>query len=237
MGSGLQARHDALVGVVGVLFDFDGPLCHLFDTTSASFVARELWTFIKEAGLPPVISVPPDKRGSPLDILKGAAADWSDLDDVGLLERHLAEWEYRAAGGAKETDGAAELVGALHLERIPIAITTNNSEAAVRRHLKKWGMAEPFQDRIHGRLSVRAGKPLKVKPDPDCIERALAGIGTEDRGKILMIGDSPDDVAAAGRAGVRFLGFQNPDGNTGLQDAYPHLRPIEHLGELARGLG
>ncbi|MFJ4851162.1 HAD family hydrolase [Streptomyces sp. NPDC088733] len=221
---------------MGVLFDFDGPLCHLFATTTARFVAGELWNFIEESGLPPVDSVPPEKHDSPLDVLKGAAADWTDLKAVGSLEGELARLELQAVEGARETDGAEKLVRALWRERIPMAITTNNSESAVERHLENCGMVDAFQGRIHGRQSVRPGFPLRVKPDPDCIERALVGIGQVDRRNILMIGDSPDDVAAAESAGIRFLGFQNPDGNTGLQDAYPNLRPIRRLGDLTRGL-
>lgn len=235
MGSGIQARHDALTGVVGVLFDFDGPLCHLFATTPAKYVANELRAFIGREGLPPVTSVPPEKWDSPLDILKGALTEWGDAEAVKQLELHLTEWEHSAVAGAKETDGAAQLVEALWSAGIPMAITTNNSVTAVRRHLDNCGMIYAFEGSIHGRLAGK-GAPLRLKPDPDCIERALAGIGPVDRESVLMIGDSPDDVAAAESAAVRFLGFQNPDGNTGLQDAYPGLPLVHRLGDLVRGL-
>ncbi|MFE0629778.1 HAD family hydrolase [Streptomyces sp. NPDC058864] len=224
-----QALHD----VAGVLFDFDGPLCHLFATVSAPSVARELWTFIERERLPALDTVPIGKRQSPVDIFKGAVDKWEDPRDVARLERRLTKWERRAVEGAKATDGAVELVRSLH-GRVPMAITTNNSEKAVRRHLEICDIAKEFGERIHGRPGMRGGRPRKprLKPDPDCIERALSDFGPVDRAKVLMIGDSPDDVEAALSAGVRFLGFQNPDGNTVLTDRYPGIPLVHHLAEL-----
>jgi phosphoglycolate phosphatase-like HAD superfamily hydrolase len=48
-----------------------------------------------------------------------------------------------------------------------------------------------------------------------------------------MIGDSPADVIAANRAGVRFLGFENPhvDDNQELREVFPGTI-VEHLDEI-----
>jgi phosphoglycolate phosphatase-like HAD superfamily hydrolase len=45
------------------------------------------------------------------------------------------------------------------------------------------------------------------KPEPDIVEAALSRAGC-DAGSVLMLGDTPFDVAAAARAGVRVVGLR-----------------------------
>jgi len=47
------------------------------------------------------------------------------------------------------------------------------------------------------------------KPHPDLLLKALGHFGAEP-GEALYVGDAPLDREAAGRAGVRFLGFRTP---------------------------
>ncbi|MEU1537273.1 HAD-IA family hydrolase [Actinacidiphila glaucinigra] len=192
-------------GVKVVLFDFDGPLCDLFAVYTAEAVAehmkgylrRERWLlseFTSYTDTHQLLYDVAERDDIPVDIRRG-------LDDV------LVEAERQAAKAARPTEGAAELVEFLARVQLPIAITTNNSAAAVRVYLKKHGLDRPFGERIFGR-----GAPRLMKPDPDCLLKAMRHIGSEgDPGNCLMIGDSVRDLEAADGAGVRFLAYAAAD--------------------------
>ncbi|MFB7286455.1 HAD family hydrolase [Actinacidiphila glaucinigra] len=219
-----------LADVEGVLFDFDGPLCHLFAPKGAERVAEQLREFIDRERLP---AVRPEKEHSPIDILREAARTWPDFEAVALLEGALTSLEEECAKEAVMTTGAAVLVKAIKIEGIPVAITTNNSEKAVRACLARHRLNPLFDLHVYGRRNMAEGHPLLLKPDPACIERAIGGLGLAHPERCLMIGDSPADVQAAKSADVRFLGFENPhvDDNQELRKGYRGTI-VEHLDEI-----
>jgi HAD superfamily hydrolase (TIGR01509 family) len=47
----------------------------------------------------------------------------------------------------------------------------------------------------------------KSKPHPDIFEAALARLGDPPKSKIIVVGDTPYDAEAAGKAGLRTIGF------------------------------
>lgn len=220
-----------LSGVRGVLFDFDGPLCHLFAPKGAAWVAEQLHEFIAREGLP---AVRPERENSPIDVLREAALAWSNLGSLTALEEELARLEQHCAEGATETDGAEGLVRAFVEGGVQIAITTNNSEAAVGVYLERCGLAAPFGPHVYGRQTVSPDGRLLLKPDPGCISRALRALRASEPDRYLMIGDSSADVVAAQRAGVRFLGFENPhvDDNQELRRDFPDLTIVPTLNEI-----
>ncbi|WP_423509349.1 HAD family hydrolase [Streptomyces xinghaiensis] len=121
---------------------------------------------------------------------------------VAELERLLAAEEVRAAASAEPTPYADELVQRLHATGHALAVTTNNTAGAAEAYLERRGLAELFRPHIHGRVT----EPWLLKPDPDCLHRALRSTG-HDAAMALMIGDSTADLLAARAAGVRFLGY------------------------------
>ncbi|WP_431962120.1 HAD family hydrolase [Actinacidiphila sp. bgisy160] len=192
-------------GVNVVLFDFDGPLCDLFAVYTADAVAERMKKYLR------------CKRRLLTDFASYTDThqllyDVAERDDIPGrigrgLDRVLVRAERRAAKVARPTEGAAELVELLARARLPIAITTNNSAAAVRIYLKKHGLARPFGERIFGREA-----PQLMKPDPHCLLKAMRQIGSGgDPGNCLMIGDSVRDLKAASSAGVRFLAYAAHD--------------------------
>ncbi|MEU1620642.1 HAD family phosphatase [Streptomyces sp. NPDC005722] len=192
-------------GVKVVLFDFDGPLCDLFAVYTAEAVAERMKDYLRrERWLLSEFASYTDTH----QLLYDVAAH----DDIpgGVrrgLDEVLVEAERQAAKVARPTDGAAELVEFLAGAELPIAITTNNSAAAVRVYLKKHGLEPPFGERIFGRKA-----PRLMKPDPHCLLEAMRYLGFEgDPGNCLMIGDSVRDLKAARSAGVRFLAYAVPD--------------------------
>jgi len=53
-----------------------------------------------------------------------------------------------------------------------------------------------------------ASDARKSKPDPDIVEAAIEESGIE-AANLVMIGDTPYDIEAAGRAGIRAIGFRS----------------------------
>jgi len=86
----------------------------------------------------------------------------------------------------------------------------------VERYLQTRLTGELFAGHVHGRS---AEGELRLKPDPDCLLRALSSTGAPAEGA-LMIGDAPRDLEAARAAGVAFLGYaRNPRKAAELSDA------------------
>jgi HAD superfamily hydrolase (TIGR01549 family) len=196
-----------LRGVDAVLFDFDGPLCHLFDAYPAADVAEEMKRFLRAAAeLPEAFEF--EAYDDTHLLLHDAAA--SDVPHPVLtgLEALLSKAEERAAAKAPDTAGAVNLIRTLHRANRPIAIATNNSPGAVRVYLKIHGVEGEFDGKIFGRGS----DPQLMKPDPSCLTRALRELEMETTaGNCLMIGDSVNDLLAARGAGVPFLAYAKSD--------------------------
>jgi phosphoglycolate phosphatase-like HAD superfamily hydrolase len=185
-----------------VLFDFDGPICNLFQQRPSSSIAERLRRAAARGDghddwLP--------ETDDPLEILRAAFLQ-PVLVERGIardIERALTDEEIAAAPGAFPTAYADALVRTLAATGRRMAVTTNNSQQAVERYLETRLTGELFAGRIHGR---NAEGELRLKPDPDCLLRALKSTGTPAR-EALMIGDAPRDLEAARAAGVAFLGY------------------------------
>lgn len=180
-----------------VLFDFDGPMCRLFAGRPAPGIARHLRALVDDRGA----ALTPGARSTddPQVVLR-AVEPGSEL--ARLLERTLTEEETRAVDSAAPTDHADRLVRTLVETGRRVAVTTNNSEAAVDRYLSSRGLTDFFPGAVHGRQDdVRL-----LKPHPDCLYRALAATRTPAE-RALMIGDTVNDLLAARAAGVPFVGY------------------------------
>ena len=47
----------------------------------------------------------------------------------------------------------------------------------------------------------------RSKPDPDIFQAAMQRLGSPDAGQVIVIGDTPYDAEAAGKAGLRTIGL------------------------------
>ncbi|MGI5353329.1 HAD family hydrolase [Streptomyces sp. CA-250714] len=198
-----------------VIFDFDGPLCHLFARRTAASVAGRLReTYATDAdgsaGTWP-------ETTDPLRLLTAAFDDPTLLSQQSPreMEQSLTLEEVAAAKLAFPTGYADALVRTLCATGRTVAVATDNSADAVARYLAGRSLLEAFSPgmrpgdgtpaQVCGRVCDGAG-PLRLKPDPDCVLRALESTGA-DAAKTVMIGDSAQDVAAARAAGVGFVGY------------------------------
>lgn len=120
------------------------------------------------------------------------------------IEQALTQEEVTAAEGAYPTGYADGLIRTLHATGRGLAVTTNNSRESVERYLRARGLLKLFEGHVHGRFYDGAG--LRIKPDPDCLLRALesTGVAAQDA---VMIGDAARDLVAARAAGVEFVGY------------------------------
>ncbi|MDJ1135890.1 HAD family hydrolase [Streptomyces iconiensis] len=189
-----------------VLLDFDGPVCTLFSAYPAAAIARRLERLTAE--LPSMLPSTRERARTaedPYVLLQAAFEDPGAVADgaAGALERLLTEEEVTAATGARPTRHADHVIRALHEAGHALAVTTNNSREAVECYLARRGLLDLFEGHVHGRTP---GGPLRLKPAPDCLERALEAAGTAARDAV-MVGDHPRDLEAARAAGVRFVGY------------------------------
>lgn len=185
-----------------VLFDFDGPVCRLFAGYPADGVADDLVDWLRRQGRADLLSEDDARSGDPHAVLRAVALTSPGSEFLAELEAELTGHELRATETAEPTPDADELIRTLRWRGYAMAITTNNSAAIVRRYLTARGLVDCFGPHIHGRTRDL----LRLKPDPDCLLRALDSTGVA-AGRALMIGDTPADCVAARKAGVAFVGY------------------------------
>jgi phosphoglycolate phosphatase len=193
-----MTAHRLVAGARCLLVDFDGPVCRLFAVNSAERIARRMHRLTAELGL----RLPARALAAGTDP-HGLLGSLPSGEPAAALEALLAEEEEIAAHSAAPTPGADEFLRLVARSGRPLAVTTNNAPAAVAAYLKNHDLDGLVAGQIHGR---HATDPARMKPHPDCLDRAMAALGATPR-DCLMIGDSPHDAEAARRAGVPFLGF------------------------------
>jgi HAD superfamily hydrolase (TIGR01509 family) len=196
----IERAAQAITGATCVLFDFDGPICGLFAEHRAHDIADRLITWL--AGRGHVVPLSDEDRQDPHAVLRAIGESHPESRLVHELEAALTDEELRAAATAAPTPHVDDLIREWSAQGIPLAIATNNSPRAAARYVTRRGLAPCFDRHIYGRTADLD----RLKPDPDCLNRALHALNA-DPAKSLMIGDTPSDLYAARRAGVVFLGY------------------------------
>jgi phosphoglycolate phosphatase-like HAD superfamily hydrolase len=219
---------DLILNAGYLLFDFDGPVVDMFADYPAVDIARRLLDYLRSectARIGRHFADPEDPHHI-IRRLPHALADRLPHDAARIVaeaERLLTQEEQKAVATSAATDGVLALVDALtRAGRWRLAVTSNNSAEAIEDLLRGGRfpeLAAAFGGQVYGRLP----DPAKMKPHPDCLERALNGLGCRNRPDALMIGDSITDLQAAAELDVPFLGFA------------PHQRKYEQL--LGAGAG
>ncbi|MEN8654793.1 HAD family hydrolase [Streptomyces sp. 21So2-11] len=186
-----------------VLFDFDGPICRLFAGHQAHEVADSLVDWLEERGRHVLLTKEELASDDPHAVLRAVGRISPGSELVEALEEELTREELQATVTARPTPWADPLIRTWRaVLGGRLAITTNNSPQVARQYLAGRGLAECFLPHVYGRTTDLS----LLKPDPDCLNRALAGLGARPD-QALMIGDTPSDLYAAQRADVPFLGY------------------------------
>jgi HAD superfamily hydrolase (TIGR01509 family) len=94
--------------------------------------------------------------------------------------------------------GARALLSRLRGDNIELVVATSAGKDDVARLLKQAGVHDLIED------AASSDDAESSKPDPDILHAALGKAG-KDADSAIMLGDTPYDVEAAGRAGVRIV--------------------------------
>ncbi|MFM9368033.1 HAD family hydrolase [Streptomyces sp. Da 82-17] len=215
-----------------VLFDFDGPICRLYANHDAQTVVDNLVGWLAEQHEDDLLTDAERTSGDPHAVLRAVHLAHPGSALEAALEARLTEEELHAAARAYPTPYVDRLIRTWHASGARLAVATNNAPEAARHYLEGRGVAECFGAHIHGR---RTDHVHTLKPDPDCLHRALDSLGA-DPATTLMIGDAPADYLAASAAGVAFLGYgRDEQREKKLRDAgAEHV--VDSLGPVLRAV-
>ncbi|MCI9270534.1 MAG: HAD family phosphatase [Dorea sp.] len=116
--------------------------------------------------------------------------------------------------GYRPIKGTLPLIRALYREGITLAIASSNTFEEIHQVIKELGLDGYFREIVSG-----AEECAHSKPDPEVFVKAVEKLGVEKE-RCLIIEDSNNGAKAGKGAGVRVLGFRNPEiGNQSLEDA------------------
>src|SRR5262245_2886250 len=182
----------------GVLLDIDGTLVDSNDVHAHSWVEA-----LAEHG----IKVPFEKvrkligKGGDklLPEVSGIGADTREGKQ--LAKRHVELFKERYLPHLRPTPGAPDLLQRMHTKGLKLVVATSAKEDIVGPLLKLCGAA----GLIDGKTSSDDGS--HSKPDPDLVHAALGEAGLPPA-QVVLLGDTPYDIEAAGRSGVGVIAFR-----------------------------
>lgn len=183
----------------GVIFDIDGTLVDSNDAHAQSWVD----TFT-EAGydvpfevVRPLIGMGGDKL---LPKTIGVRHDSSEGKE--LTRRRSEIFREKYLPRLQPLEGSRALVERVRAQGLKPVVATSAKDEELEGLLKAADVAGLMEEK------ATASDAKRSKPDPDIVEAAIeqADLSPEE---LVMIGDTPYDVEAATRAGVRIIGFRS----------------------------
>ncbi|HEV2146089.1 MAG TPA: HAD family hydrolase [Longimicrobiaceae bacterium] len=216
-----------------VILDIDGTLVDSNDAHAQAFLDaaeelgmevppfREVWRRIGMGGdklIPEVWGFEKEsEQGAKLDGRKGEI----------FRERYLP--------GLQPTRGARALLHRLRDDGVKLVVATSAGKDDVKGLLERAGVRDLIQD------ATSADEVEESKPDPDIVHAALEDAGFPAE-QVVMLGDTPYDVEAATRGGVRIVavrsggwGDEELSGAVAIYDDPADL--LEHYDESPVGRG
>jgi HAD superfamily hydrolase (TIGR01509 family) len=177
----------------GVLFDWDGTLVNSYDADTSAYLAM-----FKEMGIAWGIQEL-ENHYSPnwYEVYRAAKLPrkrWKDADRA--WRAHYATHRPKLMAGARQV--LARLANA-H----PLGLVTSGDRDRVIRQLREFRLSNLFAAR------VCSGDTLRKKPHPEPLRMALRQMELPPSA-CVYVGDSPQDVVMARRAGVRAIGVLGP---------------------------
>lgn len=183
----------------GVIFDIDGTLVDSNDAHAQSWVD----TFAK-AGYEVPFEVVRPLIGMGADKLLPKTIGIRHDSDEGkkLLKRRSEIFRKQYLPNLRPLPGARALVIRVRDDGLKAIVATSAKDEELTGLLK----AAEVDDLMEERATSSDAK--RSKPDPDIVEAAIEESGIPSS-KAVMIGDTPYDVEAATRAGVRIIAFRS----------------------------
>jgi len=204
-----------MIGIRAVILDLDGTLLHSNDAHAQAFVeaGREIGLTVDFDAVRRLIGKGGDKLipeafGVSSDSEAGKRLE--DLKREIFMARFLTQLE--------PTRGARELLLRLRDEGIQRVLATSSGESSIKPLLRQAGVEDLIEE------ASTSSDVQASKPDPEIVEAALKKTGVPSP-QVVMLGDTPYDVKAATRAGIRIIalrtgGWSDPElnGATAIYD-------------------
>ncbi len=187
---------EIIAGAGACLLDFDGPITALMPPPLNAQAADRARAALQRNSLPDGIRTSTDH----LAVLRYAAE--RQRDSYSSVESACSAAEIDCARNSQPSPGLQALLSDSKRLSLPVAVVSNNSEAAVKEFLQRFGWTDPI--RVLACRTPSIG--LKLKPDPFLVEKAVELLGV-DATDCVFIGDSVTDVESGMAAGVRVIGL------------------------------
>jgi len=183
----------------GVIFDIDGTLVDSNDAHAQSWVD----TFA-EAGYDVPFDVVRPLIGMGADKLLPKTVGIRHDSDKGkkLIKRRSEIFRQKYLPNLRPLDGSRALVLRVRSDGLKPIVATSAKDDELKSLLEAAEVADLMEEK------ATASDARKSKPDPDIVEAAIEESGIE-AANLVMIGDTPYDIEAAGRAGIRAIGFRS----------------------------
>lgn len=183
----------------GVIFDIDGTLVDSNDAHAKSWVDA-----FANAGYDVPFDVVRPLIGMGADKLLPKTIGIKHDSDEGkkLLEYRSKNFRERYLPHLRPFKGSRDLVLRVRSNGLKAIVATSAKDDELKALLKAAQVDDLMQERATSSDAKRS------KPDPDIVQAAIdeCGISPDN---LVMIGDTPYDIEAAGRAGVRAIGFRS----------------------------
>ena len=184
--------------VRGCLLDVDGTLIDSNDAHARSWVDvfRDAGFDIGFEQVRPLIGMGGDKLVrslTGLDVEEGRGKE--------LTQRRWETFRRDYLPTLRAFPGAHELVSRLRWEGLQVVIATSAKEEELEGLLEQAGLSELIERKTTSDDAERS------KPDPDIVRAALQH-GQLDAGEAVLLGDTPYDIEAAARSGVKTIAFR-----------------------------
>jgi len=209
-------------GVEGVLFDWDGTLINSYQADTSAYLAM-----FKEMGISWGIE----------ELEKNYSPNWYQVyRAAGLPRKRWTEadraWRAQYAKHRPKLMAGARRVLARVGNAHPLGLVTSGDRDRITRQLREFRLTKLFAAR------VCSGDTLRKKPHPEPLRLALRQMGM-DPSACVYVGDAPQDVEMARRAGVRAIGVLGPfPTEKRLREARPEflIGSIEELPDVLKRL-
>jgi HAD superfamily hydrolase (TIGR01509 family) len=177
----------------GVLFDWDGTLLDSYHADSSAYLAM-----FSEMGIPWGLD----------ELSQHYSPNWYDVYRAAGLARHRwdaadTSWRKQYANHRPKLIVGARKVLSSVGRRFQLGLVTSGDRDRVLRQLREFKLTGLFRAR------VCSGDTRHKKPHPEPLRFAIQSIGLK-ASDCVYVGDSPEDVQMAQRAGVRVIGVLGP---------------------------
>ncbi len=182
----------------GVLLDVDGTLIDSNDAHARAWAGtlQEFGYDVSVERIRPLIGEGGDKV---VPQLTGLASD--SARGKKISEHRSALFDEKYLGTLRAFPRAHELLARFKAEGLRLVIATSSDAGQLERMLEQAGLDELVQRK------TTSSDAKSSKPDPDIINAALKR-GNMSAADVFMLGDTPYDIEAARRAGVKTVAFR-----------------------------